>query len=257
LDEIDDDSVVVVATTTKDRFAILERVMARKPRAIICEKPVAQGSDDYQKLLEIGHRDRIRVFVNFTLRIQPFYQKIKSEINGGTDYADYVFFSNLPRSGLACVGIHHIDLLCWLFGIRQYEFIGSHFLGTYEQKRNGFFDVIGGMHLKTDRNGAGVISNSHSTNVCAVQIILRDVVYNVFEGQRIVTRLNKADTNRVHVETVEYRYVSSYMTDIIESCFSGSYAEAKRLPDLQESLLSHQILFDYLQRHSLLDLNFT
>ena len=101
----------------------------------------------------------------------------------------------------------------------------------------------------------GFVSNSGVENLSAVTIVTPDCVYSVFEDQRVVTRVARSDPEPAHPEAMEYRYVSGYMTEMIESCLSGSFREARQLPGLEESYAAHRVVFQYMEQHSLVGLN--
>ena len=231
---------------------ILKPVILKHPKAVICEKPVTQKLEDYLELLKLVKENKTKSFVDFTLRMQPFYQKIKDEIGGAKSG---VFFANLPQMGLACVGIHQIDLFMWLFDLTQCELKNTSFTETYEQKRKGFFDITGSIELESG-NFRAFINNDSSENFRTAQIITEDTVYNVHEDQRIMTKVKKNPIGNLVTETISYSFVSQYMTPVITNIINNNF-EAIPLPDFESSFSRHKILFDYLAKHSLKDLNFT
>lgn len=252
ISRINKETIVIISTTLDDRLILLQKVINKTPKAIICEKPVCQNQDDFIQVLELLKDKSIKTFVNFTLRMQPFYQKIKNEI-GTPDNG--VFFTNLPKTGLACVGIHQIDLFFWLFNLTNCQLANTSFANTYEQKRLGYFDVIGSIELS--KNGfKGFINNSESENLRTAQIIVNETSYTIFEDQRIMTKVNVKDKNKIHTEVIEYSFVSKYMTDIIQNIISQNY-KSILLPGIENSYLQHKVLFDYIEKHSISDLNFT
>lgn len=249
---INKNSIVIAATTSRNRMEILKPIIQNHPKAVICEKPVTQRLEEYLDLLELLKENETKSFVDFTLRMQPFYQLIKNEI--GTT-ASGVFFANLPRMGLACVGIHQIDLFAWLFNLHECQLKNSTFIETYEQKRKGFFDITGSVELESG-NFRAFINNDGFDNFRTAQIITDDTVYNVHEDQRIMTRVKKNPAGNLASETISYSFVSQYMTSVIANIINNDF-DAIPLPSLEGSFIQHKILFDYLQKHSIQDLNFT
>ncbi|MCX6334699.1 MAG: Gfo/Idh/MocA family oxidoreductase [Bacteroidia bacterium] len=249
---INENTLVIVATTSYGRADMLEKIICRIPGAIICEKPVAQKEKEYLKIMEPLAQNRILSFVDFTYRIQPFYQKIKSIItkkDGG------ILYINLPKTGLACAGIHQIDLFFWLFDLKSCTLINSSFSRTYEQKRAGYFDIVGSIELESG-DFKCYINNSGEENLRTAQIILSDLVISVFEDQRIMGIVEKLNPQKITTEMLEYSFVSNYMTGIIQNIMKNNLSEIN-LPSIEESFNQHKILFDYLNKHSITDLNFT
>jgi hypothetical protein len=250
--EIDQDTIVIISSTAADRGILLKKVILRTPKAIICEKPVTQSNEEYLELIGLIEKLKVKSFVNFTLRMQPFFQKIKLEIDNPENG---VFLANLPKLGLACVGIHQIDLFMWLFNISQCELINSSFSKIYEQKRPGFFDVIGSIEIKS-AEFHGFINNSGVENLRTVQILTKDKVYNVFEDQRVLNQINKNNSELNFSETISYSFVSQYMTDLIQKIITNKF-ESIDLPSIESSYFQHKLIFDYLSKHSFSKLNFT
>jgi predicted dehydrogenase len=250
--KINKNSIVIVATASRNRMEILGAIIQNFPKAIICEKPVTQKLEEYVNLLELLKENGTKSFVDFTLRMQPFYQAIKNEIGKVTSG---VFYANLPKMGLACVGIHQIDLFMWLFNLQNCQLKNSTFVETYEQKRKGFFDITGSMELESG-NFKAFINNDGFDNFRTAQIITDNTVYNVHEDQRVMTKIKKAREENLISESISYSFVSQYMTSVVSNIIENKFEEIP-LPSLEESFVQHKVLFEYLSKHSLLDLNFT
>ncbi len=251
LDFIDPDTIVISASTAKDRISQLLDVINRNPRGLIIEKPVVQRSDDYKLILDSLKGKNIISFVDFTLRMQPFYRTLKmalSQVKSGS------YSVHLPRMGLMCVGIHHIDIFKWLFDIDKIEVVSSFFESVYEQKRQGYFDVTGSLTLKSGDLYATII-NSRNEDVRSVQIITQDKVFSLNEDQRWLSTLDVTNKTIIN-EKIEYSFVSQYMSDLIKKMIDGRYDEID-LPSIVESFDSHQMVFDFLETYNHENLNFT
>jgi predicted dehydrogenase len=249
---INERTIVIVSTTLTGRMELLRNILKHHPKALICEKPVVQNNTDYLKLLELLKPANVPTFVDFTLRMQPFYQRIKEEI-GNADSGS--LFVNLPKTGLICVGIHNIDLFLWLFNLTGCDIITTTFSAVYEQKRAGFYDVTGSLVLEKSSFKA-FIGNSSEEDLRTAQIITKEFVYNVHEDQRIMIKVNKQNGKLVISENIEYSFVSKYMTELIRNIISGNFNKIN-LPGIEDSYQQHKIIFDYLKKHSIEDLNFT
>jgi predicted dehydrogenase len=249
---INDTTIVIVSTTLSNRLELLKSIIEMKPRALICEKPVVQTNSDYLKLLELLQIHKVITYVDFTLRMQPFYRRIKTEIGNPSSG---VLISNLPKLGLACVGIHQIDLFFWLFNLQECTLSSSAYEDIYEQKRAGYFDVTGSIELL--KNGfKAYISNSSLDNLRTSQIIVGNDVYMVYEDQRVITKVSGSKMNVVESEVIEYAFVSQYMSEIINNILLN-HPDIITLPNIENSYNQHKVLFDYFENHSIIKLNFT
>lgn len=251
LDQVDSEAIIVVACTAAGRKELLQSIIKKTPKAVICEKPVTQTSEDYEDLLELNKKHKVKIYVNFTLRMQPFYQKIKNELSG---LKDCIYNSNLPLMGLACVGIHQIDVFLWLFGLNECKIINTFFDKTYEQKRKGFYDVAGSIELESNGFRA-YINNSRYENLRTAQIISSDRVINLIEDLGVMSTVEKLRKGTAVVERIEYAFVSVYMREIIEKIIGNDGSIL--LPTLASAYLPHNVLFEYLKKHDLKTLNFT
>ena len=104
--------VVAVAVPTKLHSKVFSQVITAKPKAIICEKPIAADLDSAKKMTQAAD---CPVLVNYPRRFEPgakgLRELIKSDLFGEI-YKGVVFYSK----GILNNGSHYIDLLLWLLG---------------------------------------------------------------------------------------------------------------------------------------------
>lgn len=254
LSTIDSESVVINAATAKGRVNSLLQILMQEPKILFIEKPVTQTQSQFNELMLESKNSATKIFVHYTLRFQPFCKKLKAMIDVK---AGFQYISNLPKMGLACVGIHQLDLFKWLYDIESYKMVNSNYFGTYEQKRSGFYDVYGDILLNIEPNGYALFTNYNIDNVRSLQINSEDGVINVLEDEGVFTIVKKRGNSIVHKEECKVLFASSYLTEIIESFLKNSYEQRTDLVSLSEALFSHKIIFDYFERHSIDDLNIT
>lgn len=108
--------VVVVATPTITHFAIIEEVLKRhRPKAILCEKPLAYSSSQAEAVVQKCSEKRVQLFVNYIRRADPGIMKIKTLLSLGEilfPIKAIVWYSK----GLFHNGSHFVDLLTFWFG---------------------------------------------------------------------------------------------------------------------------------------------
>lgn len=247
---INSETLVLIATTAKDRKEILDICIEKMPLTIIAEKPLVQNLSDYNYIMKKAKDYGVDICINFFARAQPFWKIINKEL----EKKNISLCTILPKNwGIACVGIHHFDLFTWFNGEKDFEFVGSTVNYVFEQKRSGFYDIAGSLSLRTKKGNMLNINSSESPDISSVQIIANNKIYNYFELHQNIIEIEKG--KGIKVNSAKERYISNYMTDIIENIVKKNNNHI--LPDIFESYTPHKMLFEYLNLHNLNDLNIT
>ena len=251
LSQIDNNTIVIVATTAFGRKEILESVLAYQPAAIVAEKPVVQNDSDYLYIQSLAAEKNVPVYVNFIAHAQHFYQEIYENVKNSKDFT---FYTNMPNWGMSTVGIHQFELFFWLFGIKEYEVKFSEVSSVYEQKRKGFYDLAGTISLSDKKGNVAVFRNQEANSFASIQIITEDYLYTVHEPQNTLIKIGP--DKKVEVSPLNVRFVSMYMQEIVDAIFNNEPAKVY-LPDIEQSYLAHKVLYDYISLHVDTDLNIT
>lgn len=72
--------VVVALPTEGHRQAVLDILATLRPRAIVCEKPLAYDADEAAAIVEACNAAGVRLFVNYMRRADPAVREIKRRI---------------------------------------------------------------------------------------------------------------------------------------------------------------------------------
>jgi len=252
--DIDDQSLVIVSTTAQDRLKLVLPITREKPESMIIEKPVTQNREDFLTVMRLCKESKIQAYTHYTLRFQPFCKVLKDMVRPDQPFE---VTSMLPAMGIACVGIHYIDLFLWLFNISQPLLEAYSYLGKYEQKRKGFYDMYGEVIIRSEKRGTGRFINTEHGGIRTIEIMQEDKVVSVYEDQRVMTILNKKDNKTIETREAEYVYASQYLTRVIKNYLNGNINLTGELVDLEEAYLSHSIVFDYMEKTGNRNLNIT
>ncbi|MCK5613628.1 Gfo/Idh/MocA family oxidoreductase, partial [Candidatus Pacearchaeota archaeon] len=114
--KISKDSIVIVSTTANGRVELLESVMSKRPKVIMAEKPLCQNLEEYEKILYMSEENDVPIYINFPRHRYPFYQRIFSDLKNLKQQS----FHAKTWGGMACNGIHVLELMTWLFSINKY-----------------------------------------------------------------------------------------------------------------------------------------
>jgi predicted dehydrogenase len=240
---ITEETIVIVATTAKGRQELIENICAKKPLAIIAEKPVTQTRKEYQALLKLT----TPIYVNVSRRAYPSFHLLHEELSKETSIFLHCRYGKL---GFACNGIHFLDLAAWLLDAKKYTLRDSHVYGKHETKRAGYSDFSGHALIEFSATRRALIEIP-AEDTCNTISITASKHHTILEAsQKIITISGK------EIETKDFPiiYTSQITGVIIQDIF---HKKKPALPTLHECEISHNILFDILEKHELTDLNFT
>jgi predicted dehydrogenase len=134
--------VCIIATTANIRFSVFKELIDHcKVENIIFEKVLFQKENEYSLVGDQLKQHGINAWVNCPRRVYPAYKKIQSLLSTEKSLSLSVKGSNW---GLACNGIHFIDLFAFISQKFDFE-ISTTMLrkDVVESKRHGFYEVFG------------------------------------------------------------------------------------------------------------------
>ena len=108
-------NLIVVATPTQNHLLAIKEVLSHtKPKAILCEKPLAYDIEEGKEILDRCESAGVKLFVNYMRRADPGCIEIKAKISSGvisTPVKAIVWYSK----GIFNNGSHFFNLLeFWL-----------------------------------------------------------------------------------------------------------------------------------------------
>lgn len=107
--------VVAIAVPTPLHLPALTACLTGSPRAVICEKPIADSTVDARRMLSLATSARCTVLVNYMRRFDPGVAALRAAISAGRlgrIYKGTVWYGK----GLRHNGSHFVDLLRYLLG---------------------------------------------------------------------------------------------------------------------------------------------
>lgn len=161
IDELNENiDLCIIATNSNIRALVtLELVAKKKIKTIVFEKILFQKVADYKSVQEILHKNKIKAWVNCPRRVFPDYIEIKKDI---TTNEKLTFLLTGGNWGLACNGIHFIDLLAFLNDNNNFTFDSSGLDNDFQMsKRAGFIEFTGTLQGKQS-NGSDIIINARN-----------------------------------------------------------------------------------------------
>ncbi len=248
INAVNTETVVIVATTAKGRAGIIEKVMMKRPLAIIGEKPLTQNLAEYEQLVKLADQTKVPVYCNFPKHMYPFYQRIEAKLKQEPLQSLHA----VTWGGMACAGIHAIELMTWLLDVRKYKILKAVSRGNFSSKRPGFEDFAADLTIECNDSIVCTIQASEEQKLETYDLATAETKYSICEsaGKMIETN-NKGE---FLVKDLEILHVSQITDQIVQDIVAKRKV---RLPDLAQSLNAHKILFESMKLSGAERLNIT
>lgn len=108
--------VVVVSSPTMTHLDVIRETLQHcTPKAILCEKPLAYGSEQAETIVQLCDERGVQLFVNYIRRADPAVMEVKARLESGRIQGPFkavVWYSK----GLLHNGSHFIDLMTFWCG---------------------------------------------------------------------------------------------------------------------------------------------
>ena len=183
--------LAIIATDANPRFNIVHGLLKTKSlRFMILEKVLFQKLEKYDLTSELIQSKNIHCWVNHVRRAFPFYKKLKNML---TEEKQISFSFQGGDWGLACNGLHFIDLASWL-GNSDRLTLNTEYLNNkiYPSKRMGYIEVHGTLIGKLGNHSFSLYSNE-SPGVQLITIASDNYRYIIDESNGI---MNKASAEK-------------------------------------------------------------
>ena len=143
LQETDLDAVLILTPPKLHHRIAISAAKARKH--IFCEKPFAMNVKEAEEIIDCCNSNHVKLFVGFNFRFTPAFSKMKDLLDDGffgkpisaqsTLFANSLDWPSVSKFHLRSdegggalfeMGVHHIDLMNWLFGKADKVFAEIH-----------------------------------------------------------------------------------------------------------------------------------
>lgn len=141
--------VVIVATSSKPRAAIIKQILASKSVIyMVLEKFLFPRLIEYQEIEELIQENGVRTWVNCPRRMWEGYKMIAGYINKDKPV---IFNYKDTNWGLCCNTVHYLDIFMWLNGCNSFSVnIDNLIPMVVESKRHGYVELHGTEQFETD-----------------------------------------------------------------------------------------------------------
>jgi predicted dehydrogenase len=230
--------LVIVATGANVRKKVVVQLLEGfEVKNLVLEKILFQDLESYHQIDVLLKKTETPTWVNHSRRMAPYYQEIRQNIIDAKE--DVVFQIVGGNWGLACNGLHFIDLCCFLTGEKikelDLEWVDNN---IQESKRENNIEFSGSIKGKLENNSSFIITsfNSEPSDI-SINISTSSQRWIIQEGraQKII-HLSKDNNFNEVITSFVTEYQSTLTTKIANDIFElGSC----RLPTYEEACASH------------------
>ncbi|MCH4269930.1 MAG: hypothetical protein LKF80_16190 [Brevundimonas sp.] len=234
-----DARVVILATPADGREALIETVLSdRKVGAMMIEKVAFNARESFTHVASRLETAGVEGVVNCPRRLWPRYRALAERIRlAGTPVRMTVRGSNI---GLACNGVHFIDLLQMLAGEAEVRLTDSHISAPFPAKREGYYEAFGVSSYGTPAGSSlTLIVEVDAPEQTEIQLEFGDTTLTIVEATGVMS-----DECGKIIDVVRPVYQSELTAEVVEKLLAGQDCG---LPDLAVSAIAHNALFDALE----------
>lgn len=235
--------LVIIATTANVRREVVEKLLEQcHLKYLILEKVVFQKSEDFNSIQKLLLDNGIKSWINCARRTFPFYKKLKKKILG----EKIIIKVEGNNWGLACNGIHMIDLLVFLTEKTDIK-INTNELENIivDSKRNAFKELKGRLKIYTSRGDTLELNDKdkYDENL-KISISNSSIKFNIFEGDGLVIR--DKSNNKTHEEKISIPFQSELTCSIVDQILDSGESD---LTPYEECMQYHVPMLDAFNEH--------
>lgn len=236
--------VVIVATSSAVRKNIIvELLNSKKVKYLILEKFLFPKIEEYKIVTDLLNETGTLAWVNCPRRMFDFYKNLTGKLAGE------VRMTAIGNAwGLACNGIHLLDLFSFITGSKNIQ-LNNQLLNKeiIASKREGYIEVTGTINCVSNNCTIELTSFSKNESPLTITIADENNRYIIQEGQ-LSTVLHSSRQNEWKWETSNFDFLfQSQLTHLVVNdlfktgaCQLTPYAESAQMHQLfLETILDH------------------
>lgn len=227
--------IAIIATSSRPRRKVFEQLVTHsKVKYIIFEKVLFQRVEDYYEVDKILQENNIKAWVDCIRREMVLYQEIRKYIENSNYFTFNLTGGNW---GLACNGIHFLDLIQFLANEKFLTVDEVHLLPMIsESKRHGYKEVYGRISGQAGKcKHFNINCYSESNMPFMIDIEANDFRCMVIEGQNQMWYMSEKDGWTMIQKQIEAPMVSKLSQIAVENilmtgnCNLTRYEESMQL----------------------------
>ncbi|MEP0177519.1 MAG: Gfo/Idh/MocA family oxidoreductase [Paraglaciecola sp.] len=228
--------VAIIATDAAHRLtALLNLLTTCTPTHLILEKVLFQSLAEIEEAKYLLKNQNIKTYVNCPRRMYPFYSTMQTLLAKES-------YVNMTVKGtnwdMACNGIHHLDLWCYLTGEINIEINASHLLSKLiSGKRNNTQEIFGSLTAKNNLSNLTMSSEQDTlTRQYTIKISSPNYEIEIDEPNRMIHTFRCPDDKKLPKQlTVLFQSQLTHL--VVDNMIDTGQCE---LTDLNDSATIHQ-----------------
>lgn len=234
---------VVIATNSKVRFVVMEILLQHASVSyLILEKVLFPDLEQYDKALKMVKENNIKCWVNHPRRMYNAYRELKNVFDTNKTYT---FHLTGASWGLACNGLHYIDL---------FEFLTDSKLSTISN------DLLDGLPVESKRSGylefegtlLGTLNNKHTFSITSLknQDLIAPTMSIMTDDVRIIIQesgtpkvyfLKKENNFDIEENSFQVLYQSQLTGTLLEQIQTSGTCD---LPSFEHASSTHKLFIE-------------
>ncbi len=222
----------IIATTANVRFNVFQNLINKcSIGSIIFEKVLFQTETEYVEVEKQLVANNISAWVNCPRRVFPAYKSLKALLENEASFNLIVKGSNW---GLACNGIHFIDLFSYLTGTSDYQCDNSQLSEKIiASKRSGYFEVNGTLQGQDDCGNSFELCCTDEQGI-AINVSITtpnfEIVIKETDGELIIKH-NGQERKEPYIPLYQSQLTYLNVEEIVEQghCSLTSFSESKNI----------------------------
>lgn len=231
----------IIATSSTHRKQIILEMLCRGVRRFLLEKIIAQSEKSYQDILESFLKYNAKGWVNITRRYSSYYQGLKDYFYKDNEKIRVLIDSG--DHGLACNGIHYLDLFLFLDNSSKLEYVEEpRDLEISRTKRSDYIDFTGDMLIRSEKESLIRLNFTGHSDALPVMFIQNSKRRYIIEDNNLTAFSSFKKDNWLLKEDsgmTDFPHVSRLTAIIANEILSEDKC---KLPTLEESFEPHRIL---------------
>tara|TARA_B100001250_G_scaffold139846_1_gene119800 strand:+ start:8978 stop:9934 length:957 start_codon:yes stop_codon:yes gene_type:complete len=244
LDDLDSDYIdlAIISTSSYHRFDIFNKLVMKNIKYFLLEKIVFQSMEEFRKANEIICDNELFAYCNFPNRYFINYTQLRKKIKLSSKSDFYISSGDC---GIACSGIHYLDLFEYLTCSSIIESKSYLEKWSKNNKRgNNYIDFSGVLCARNEnKNNIELFFDKSHNGGTMIKILLDDETVLLSETDSSYYSIKK--NNEIIIsQTLNIKPQSKLTSKLVEDIFSHNAL----IPTINESRNAHYHLFKECQK---------
>ena len=239
--------IAIISTTSDVRKKVIEELVSlNNVKNIILEKVAFQNMKDFDFIINLLNKKKIKSFINFPRRAFQSYQNLRKKIINEKK----IYISNIGTNwNLSSNSLHMMDLLTYFTEAKKIFVEEVSLKKEVYGSSNGFVEFKGALKFSTDRGDTLYLHDDYEDDckikLGVIRIENKNFSYSIYENyKKIVQAEFKKDFFNVGTFNTELQ--SALTCNIVDDLLINNRS---CLTNLEDSYYHHKILLEIFTKH--------